>query len=416
MTQISVLSNRNWKVKSSFLTLLVSDQTRWKLYCVTNVTFFVFLLNGVPLGCIQQSIPPFLLRNPLVKCFVSDCELKPYQDNLCMFRALAYELNGSVDLQQNTDKLTQTQMFLSATRKDGKSFLGVHEDDIQFLEELTDQNIQVYTIFIDDQSEIYAELTRRSCLKRAQTASLLRYDNHICWTADINKFLKKFRCYICDQNFDRSFNPLRPMQNCSENTHHKYPTGAYQLSETIFERLEDVKINVPLELRLFSHLIIFDFESITVPDNTIRNTEFTSWIGKHVPISVSISSNLLTQPIFICNEDPLQLIRDFVSNLTHIAEKITLLMREKLNYFVLVLEKKYSAIRQLIPVKDTKGPTSAENLFDYEAEPDEEDDEDLEIRRLISELRMISKLKQDFENYYTTILVFGFNSSRYDLS
>ena len=75
-----------------------------------------------------------------------------------MFRALAYELNGSVNLQQNTEKLTQ--MFLSATGKDGESSPGVHEDDIPFLEELTDRNIQVYTIFIGDQSETYAELTR----------------------------------------------------------------------------------------------------------------------------------------------------------------------------------------------------------------------------------------------------------------
>ena len=287
-----------------FLPNLINQRpdTKWKFYCVTNVTFFVFLLSGVPLGCVQKSIPPSLLRNPLVKCFVSDCELKPYQDNLCMFRALAYELNGSVNLQQNTEKLTQ--MFLSATGKDGESFPGVHEDDIPFLEELNDRNIQVYTIFIADQSEIYAELTRRSCLKRAQTTSLLKYDKHICWTADINKFLKRFRCYICDQYFDRSFNLLRHMQNCSEKTHHNYPTGAYQLSETIFDRLDDIKINVPQELRLFSHLIVFDFESITVPDNTLRNTDLTSWIGKHVPISVSIASNLLKDPIFICNEDP----------------------------------------------------------------------------------------------------------------
>ena len=376
--------------------------------------FFVFLLSGVPLGCIQQSIPPSLLRNPLVKYFVSDCELKPYQDNLCMFRALAYEINGSVDLQQNTEKLTQ--MFLSATRKDGKSFPGVHEDDIPILEDLTDRSIQVYTIFIDDQSEMYAELTRRSCLKRAQTTSLLRYDNHICWTADINKFLKRFRCYICDQYFDRSFNLLRHMQNCSEKTHHKYPTGAYQLSETIFDRLDDIKINVPQELRLFSHLIVFDFESITVPDNTLRNTDLTSWIGKHVPISVSIASNLLKDPIFICNEDPYQLIRDFVSSLTNIAEKSTLIMREKLNAFVLELEEKYWAVRQLVPVKDKEVPTGVEDLFDNEAEPDEEEDEELEIRRLRCELKMLSKLRQDFENYYSTIPVFGFNSSRYDLN
>ena len=57
-----------------FLPNLINQRpdTKWKFYCVTNVTFFVFLLSGVPLGCVQQSIPPSLLRNPLVKCFVSD--------------------------------------------------------------------------------------------------------------------------------------------------------------------------------------------------------------------------------------------------------------------------------------------------------------------------------------------------------
>ena len=209
---------------------------------------------------------------------------KPYQDNLCMFRALAYDLYGSVHLQQKTMELMQ--MFLSATRRDDETFPGIHEDDIPVLEALVDRNIQVYSIFFDEESEMFAEITRRSSMKRIKTTSLLRYENHICWTADINKFLKKFRCYVCDHFFDRSNNLEVHMRNCSEKTKHHYPSGAYQLSETIFERLEDVNINVPQELRLFCNLIVFDFESITVPDNTLRNTELTSWIGKHVPISV----------------------------------------------------------------------------------------------------------------------------------
>ena len=284
--------------QDEFLRNLINQrpETKRKFYCVTNVTFFVFLLSGVPLGCIEQSIPSTLLRSPVVKCFVSDCENKPYQDNLCMFRSLAYELYGSNELQQKTTELMR--MFLSATRRNDETFQGIHEDDIPVLEVLIDRNIQIYSVFFDEESEMFAELTRRSSMKRSKTTSLLRYENHICWTADINKFLKKFRCYVCDQFFDRSFNLLRHMQNCSENTQHKYPKGAYQLSETIFERLEEVNINVPQELRLFSHLIIFDFESITVPDSTLKNTDLTSWIGKHVPISVSISSNLLSEPIF----------------------------------------------------------------------------------------------------------------------
>ena len=227
---------------------------------------------------------------------------------------------------------------------------------------------------------------------------------------------KKFSCCSCNSTFSTYAKPFATFCKTAPKTRNKYPTGAYQLSETIFERLEDVKINLPQELRLFSNLIIFDFESITVPDSALRNTELTSWIGKHVPISVSISSNLLSEPIFICNEDPLQLIRDFVSSLSKIAEKSTLLMREKLNDFVLVLEEKYWALRQLVPVKDKQVPTRAEDLFENEAEPEVEEDEDLAIRRLRSELRVISKLRQDFENYYSTIPVFGFNSSRYDLN
>ena len=91
-------------------------------------------------------------------------------------------------------------------------------------------------LFFDEQFEIFAELARRSSMKCSKTTSSLRYENPICWSADMNKVLKKFRCYKGNQFLDRSINLLLHMQNCSENTKHKYPTGAYQLSETIFER------------------------------------------------------------------------------------------------------------------------------------------------------------------------------------
>ena len=43
--------------------------TKWKFFCVTNVTF-VFLLSGVPLGCINHPVISILHRHPVVKCFV----------------------------------------------------------------------------------------------------------------------------------------------------------------------------------------------------------------------------------------------------------------------------------------------------------------------------------------------------------
>ena len=89
------------------------------------------------------------------------------------------------------------------------------------------------------------------------------------------------------------------MRNCSVITKHHYPSGAYQLSETIFEHLEDVNINVPQELRLFSNRIVFDSESITVPDNTLRNTELTSWIGKRSHYCVNIFESALRENFYL---------------------------------------------------------------------------------------------------------------------
>ena len=91
-------------------------------------------------------------------------------------------------------------------------------------------------------------------------------------------------------------------------------------------------------------------------------------------------------------------------------------MKEKLNNFVLQLEEKYWSVQQLVPVKDRQVPTGAEDLIENEAEPDGEEDEDLEVQRLRCKLKMLSKLRQYFKNFYSTIPVFGFNSSRYDLN
>ena len=58
------------------------------------------------------------------------------------------------------------------------------------------------------------------------------------------------------------------IKNCSERTELQYPSGAYQLSKAMLERLEDIKMNGLHELRLLSsQLIVFDFEPITVPNN-----------------------------------------------------------------------------------------------------------------------------------------------------
>ena len=115
-------------------------------------------------------------------------------------------------------------------------------------------------------------------------------------------------------------------------------------------------------------------------------------------------------PIFICNEDPLQLIRNFASSLTNIAEKSTLLMKENLQNFISRLEEKFWLARDKVPVRENEG------LVNDEAETGEEVEEDSNSARNRRELKNLSCLRQDLENYYSTIPVFDFNSCRYDLN
>ena len=52
-----------------------------------------------------------------------------------------------------------------------------------------------------------------------------------------------------------------------------------------------------------------------------NNTVTTSWIGTHVPVLVSISSNLLDEPVFLWENDPNRLIISFVAQLETLAAK-----------------------------------------------------------------------------------------------
>ena len=111
----------------------------------------------------------------------------------------------------------------------------------------------------------------------------------------------------------------RHLTICSEGVENVYPRNLYQIRETVFDQLDSSGIKYTSEQKHFKNLAIFDFESICVQEGTFRDTNTTTWIRKHVPISVSISSNLVDEPIFLCNCDPHHLVASFVGALENLA-------------------------------------------------------------------------------------------------
>ena len=85
-----------------------------------------------------------------------------------------------------------------------------------------------------------------------------------------------------------------------------------------------------------------------------------NWIGKHIPISVSISSNLIDENHFLYNKDPQNLIIDFVSKLALLAEKSKLEMKKKISYFEVAVNER---MKKIFDQLNERGKNYSSNIF-----------------------------------------------------
>ena len=384
--------------------------TKWKFYKLTIATVFAALLKNVPMGCKHTVLPEPLLKNHNVNCLTFEKNTRqPYDANLCLFRTLALHLYGNEKLEEETSKTFN--FFLNNCGKgDPSKFQGVHLNDIPKVEDLLQLNIFLYDIdFVD--GELIGELCRITIQKFEKIVKLLRYNNHICYVNNINALFKAFRCTTCDTFFSKTGNLERHLVTCSERVKHIYPKNVYELRETLFEKLDAFNIPYRNEQKLFKNLAMFDFESICVREDSYKQTETTTWIGKHVPISVSISSNLIPEPIFLRNANPHHLISSFITSLEGLATQSKVQM--KLNFIEVetAIEIKLCAILEQLNQRRNR----AERVSNFVDDCIVEEEKDLSTQFLQMQKNQLIDLQEHFERYCNVLPVFGFNSAIYDI-
>ena len=138
--------------------------TKWRFYKLTNLTVFAALPKDIPMWCKNAVLPEHLLKNYKSNCLTYEENTRqPYNDNLCLFCALALHLHGNQWLEEGTSKLFN--LFIN--KKDGLSpnqFQGVHMNDIPTVEDLLTPIIVLYGIdFVD--GNIIGEVAGRSMQK-----------------------------------------------------------------------------------------------------------------------------------------------------------------------------------------------------------------------------------------------------------
>ena len=146
----------------------------------------------------------------------------------------------------------------------------------------------------------------------------------------------------------------------------------YQLREKLFDKFDSFDIQHTDDQEFFSNLAVFDFESICIPEGKFKNTETTTWIAKHVPISVSISSNLIAKPIFLCNSNPRDLVESFIAAVEELATQIKTQM--KLKFLELETAIKSMLARTLESLNERR--CRNQQVFEFEDPCFEDDNEE----------------------------------------
>ena len=369
------------------------SNTKWRFFKLTNLTIFAALLKDFPMVCKDAVLPDSLLKNDAVNCLTFEKNTrKPYNDNLCLFRALALHLHGNERLEEETSKVFNL-FLVKSTNPDPSKFQGVCMDDIPSVEDIVGINIFIYDIDLIDGAMV-GELARRSIKKYEKNVQLIRYIRHICYVDNINALFKAFRCPTCDTYFENTGNLERHLVRCSERVKHIHPTNVYQ---TLFDKLDSFGIQYTDDQKLFTNLAVFDFESICIPEEKFENTKTTTWIGRHVLISVPISSNLITMPIILCNSNPRDLVESFIDAVEGLATQSKAQMKLKF------LEKETAIKSKLSRTLESLNERCCRNQRGFEFEDhcfeDDNEEKDASTQFLQMQKNQLIELQEHLERY-----------------
>ena len=389
------------------------SNTKWRFFKLTNLTIFTALLRDIPMGCKDAVLPESLLKNYTINCLTFEQNTrKPYNDNVCLFRALALHLHGSERLEEETSKLFNL-FLVNSTNPGIKIFQGVCMDDISSVEDIVGINIFKYDIDLIDGAMV-GEPARRSIKKYEKNVQFIRYNSHICYVDKIHALFKAFRCPTCDTHFQKTGNLERHLVRCCECVKHINPKNVYQLREMLLDKLDSFGIQYTDDQKLFTNLAVFDVESICIPEEKFKNTETTTWIGKHVRISVSISSNLIAKPIFLCISNPHDLVESFIDAVEGLATQSKAQM--KLEFLEIETAIKGKLTRALESLNERR--CRNQRVFDFEDHCFEDDDEekDVSTQFLQMQKKQLVELQEHLERCCNVLPVFGFNSAKYDIN
>ena len=254
----------------------------WVCQHVTNATFFFNRIVDHPIGCVGVTLPDYVKNNKAIVGLAKDEHGAIYNDNLCLFRCLALHLGREA-----------AALYAEYTDTSVHDFAGVTLDDLHKVESKFETNVVVYQLVEIDNGKTMAKLVRRSPAQYQETMYVNLHESHYSYIQDIGKYCHSWRCRNCETSLWKCpYDLHRHERTCTEGIKRIYKGGVYHPPPSVFERLDDEGIVVEKTLRYYPYRATFDFECFFDRHNLPADTNTLQWSARHVPLSVSIASNV----------------------------------------------------------------------------------------------------------------------------
>ena len=350
----------------------------WVCERVTNATFFLNKIVDHPIGCVGVNLPTYVKNNKSIIGLETDSHGVIYIDNLCLFRCLGLHLGRDV-----------TTLYEEYTDQPVWKFEGVVIDELPKVESMFEVNIVVYNL-----REESAQLVRRSLGKHDNIMYVNLYESHFSYIQDMKSYSHSYMCSKCENSLWKYPSLLKRHElTCEAGVRHVYNGGVYHPPPSVFERLDDEGVVVSDSLRFYPYRATFDFECFFTGDNLPANSDKLQWSARHVPLSVSVASNVPGYEPALC----------FVTDGD--ADKLVGCMMTRLNTI------SDAAFASLLPLY-------ADVLADLDARKYawEEDIKEEEENEKESKTNPFNTLAGQLLGWLRQLPVVGFNSGKYDLN
>ena len=347
----------------------------WVCEHVTNATFFLNKIVDHPIGCVGVNLPTYVKNNKSIIGLETDSHGVIYIDNLCLFRCLGLHLGRDV-----------TTLYEEYTDQPVWKFEGVVIDELPKVESMFEVNIVVYNLREDS-----AQLVRRSLGKHDNIMYVNLYESHFSYIQDMKSYSHSYMCSKCENSLWKYPSWLKIHEStCEGGIRRVYKGGVYRPPASIFERLDDEGIIVSPVLRYFPYRATFDFECYFSDERLPVNSDKLQWSARHVPLSVSVASNVPGyEPAlcFVTDGDADKLVGCMITRLNTISD---------------------AAYESLLPLY---ADVLEELKTRKEAWDEEEEEED--GKKTVNPCKTLEK---QLQTWLRQLPVIGFNSGHYDLN